>query len=323
MFDAAYGEEAPSKQGIVAKCGLNSKETPARKSHKSTCVETQALVPSSSAGGFQMPMPTPAQIQQWQMTMMMFQQMSQGGHAGSPFGLQVFQKDRQQKAFNRAPKALADAQAESQTDFQGEGAEEAEMETPPGRQSMFALPAPAPSNKSPAEQVEIMANSLKAKEMARRAENEEKKAEEDEKVKKPAAAKGKAKAKAKGKPEAKVEAKAKAKASAKAKATAKAKAEAEATAMAKAETEPKAKKPKFAFVEHEGPVEDQVPPEQGDGTFHWRGGKIHRNEKTSCWRVFLRRTDKVDKKIRFIAEDLRESFHRALRLIEEADKNVE
>ncbi|CAK9054415.1 unnamed protein product [Durusdinium trenchii] len=51
-------------------------------------------------------------------------------------------------------------------------------------------------------------------------------------------------------------------------------------------------------------------------TFFWRGGKVHRSDRASCWRVFLCAGDRNDKKVAFKG-DCQAAFVRALRMIEE------
>ena len=90
-------------------------------------------------------------------------------------------------------------------------------------------------------------------------------------------------------------AEAKAKAKAKAKATAKATAKAKATPKAPAQGLPQ-------------------PIGKGQGTFFYKDGKIHRGDRDSCWRVFLHRGDRCDRKVPWKG-DLQASWRRALQMI--------
>ena len=58
-----------------------------------------------------------------------------------------------------------------------------------------------------------------------------------------------------------------------------------------------------------------TPPKPGDGTFHYKNGKIHRNDRTSCWRVFINKNDRCDKKVLFKGDEV-SSFRKALAMIE-------
>ena len=58
-----------------------------------------------------------------------------------------------------------------------------------------------------------------------------------------------------------------------------------------------------------------TPPKPGAGTFHYKNGKIHRNDRSSCWRVFVNKTDRCDKKILFKGDEV-SSFRKALAMIE-------
>ena len=57
------------------------------------------------------------------------------------------------------------------------------------------------------------------------------------------------------------------------------------------------------------------PPKSGEGTLLYKGGKIHRSDRLSAWRVFIRSSDRCDKKIAWNGDE-RASFKRALALIE-------
>ncbi|CAK8991173.1 unnamed protein product [Durusdinium trenchii] len=58
------------------------------------------------------------------------------------------------------------------------------------------------------------------------------------------------------------------------------------------------------------------PPDPWTGTFYWGSGKVHKNPKSACWRAFVHKTDKNDRKVK-LGDDLTASFHRALEIIEE------
>lgn len=59
-----------------------------------------------------------------------------------------------------------------------------------------------------------------------------------------------------------------------------------------------------------------APPQSGDGTSHWKGGKIHRSDRARCWRVFIKSTDRNDKKVLWHDDEVA-SFKRALSIIEQ------
>ena len=58
------------------------------------------------------------------------------------------------------------------------------------------------------------------------------------------------------------------------------------------------------------------PPKSGEGTFHWKGGKIHRSDRGLCWRVFLKSSDRNDRKVLWHGDE-KASFKRALAMIEQ------
>ena len=58
------------------------------------------------------------------------------------------------------------------------------------------------------------------------------------------------------------------------------------------------------------------PPKSGEGTLLYKGGKIHRSDRLRAWRVFIRSSDRCDKKIAWKGDEVA-SFKRALALIQE------
>ena len=56
-------------------------------------------------------------------------------------------------------------------------------------------------------------------------------------------------------------------------------------------------------------------PKPGGGTFHYKNGKIHRNDRSSCWLVFINKSDRCDKKVLFKGDEV-SSFRKALAMIE-------
>ena len=88
----------------------------------------------------------------------------------------------------------------------------------------------------------------------------------------------------------------------------------------KAKAKPKATDKSEDAKSAEAPMEDgselPPPPVPWNGTFFWKGGKIHKNPKSTSWRCFVSCSDRNDFKIKF-GDDETASFHRALRLIEE------
>ena len=105
-----------------------------------------------------------------------------------------------------------------------------------------------------------------------------------------------------------------------------------ATARAKAKAQPKAlptAAPKAAAasakagakavaksVGKPGPKRKVHPcPQPGEGTFFWQGGKVHRNDRSSCWRVFINKSDRCDRKIHWKGDE-QGTFERALKMIE-------
>ena len=96
---------------------------------------------------------------------------------------------------------------------------------------------------------------------------------------------------------------------AKAKAKAKCKAKAKATAKGKAKatkTEPKS----------EAIAPEAVPPimKKGDPTVYYRGGKVHRN--TDCFRVFVKASDRCDRKVRIWEGQEQECWLKAIGIID-------
>lgn len=61
------------------------------------------------------------------------------------------------------------------------------------------------------------------------------------------------------------------------------------------------------------------PPKSGEGTFHWKGGKVHRSDRTGSWRVFIKASDRCDRKILWRGDEV-SSFRKALQMIEDGNK---
>ena len=57
------------------------------------------------------------------------------------------------------------------------------------------------------------------------------------------------------------------------------------------------------------------PPKAGEGTLFYGSGKIHRSDKSSCWRVFINKSDKIDKKVYWKGSEA-DSFKKALDMID-------
>ena len=94
------------------------------------------------------------------------------------------------------------------------------------------------------------------------------------------------------------------------------KAKAKAKAKAKGKASPKAVcTPKKTPGVTKGSPKTITPPKPGDGTFHYKNGKIHRNDRSSCWRVFINKTDRCDKKVLCKGDEV-SSFRKALAMIE-------
>ncbi len=76
------------------------------------------------------------------------------------------------------------------------------------------------------------------------------------------------------------------------------------------------KRPAAAAGCSAGPPGKRPPvPEQGAGTTWYNGGKIHRSDRSACWRVFVCSSDRVDRKVNWKG-DLKGSWSRALDVID-------
>lgn len=186
--------------------------------------------------------------------------------------------------------------------FQSDGSPAAgsQEESPPA-EPVLALPD-LPVALSPEEQQKLVADAKAAKSEAKDAEPKAK-----------AKSKGKAKAKASAKSNGK--AKSNPKSKAKSKAAAGSKASGSEPAATVEEAHPKAKVDRKVYR-----LGDALPgvPAQGDPTAWYRAGKIHRN--SGCFRVFLRSSDRCDKKIKITDGNEQEAWEKALGLI---DKSLE
>lgn len=70
-------------------------------------------------------------------------------------------------------------------------------------------------------------------------------------------------------------------------------------ALAARAEERKAMKRPAAAAEAEDAPEPKMPKKQGEPAAHYNGGKILRSDTQLCWRVFLKATDKPDKRVPF------------------------
>ena len=95
---------------------------------------------------------------------------------------------------------------------------------------------------------------------------------------------------------------------------AKAKAQAKAKALAKVKADKGSTKESTTKVS-EAKTKKPSPPKAGEGTVFYKSGKIHRNDRSSCWRVFINKSDRNDKKVYWKGSEA-DSFKRALALID-------
>ena len=100
------------------------------------------------------------------------------------------------------------------------------------------------------------------------------------------------------------------------KAKPKAKGKAKGKAKAKASMKKPAASCSKGAVKKDHQTKLPSPPKSGEGTLLYKGGKIHRSDRLSAWRVFVRSSDRCDKKIAWKGDEVA-SFKRALALIEE------
>lgn len=303
IIDRFYTPEDPPL-GLLEAPSLPSAVLPLRTSHKSVAASSSHQLvpvaktqPPAPAGPTTSPMDFMQNPNQMMQMMQMFQplmQMAQlfqnmqaggdggSGQAASLANLQVFTPPTQGRrlSFHGNP---GNEPAKSPPD-------DSQQEKDTGDKPVLALPD-LPEALSPQEQAKLVANATKERQEAKAAEP-------------------KAEPKAKGKAKAKAKAKTAAKAAAKAKTAAKA-----ASAPKKEKPQAKAKtKPEDRKVYDL----DERPPraELGDATTWYRSGKIHVN--SGCYRVFLRATDRCDRKIRILDGQEDQCWEKALKLIDES-----
>lgn len=298
LVNTCYAADDPPL-GLMEAPGLSSKALPLRTTHKSVaatgsqlCVAAKApALPAAPAVGFQMGDPSAVQtmmqmLQPLMGMMQFFQNMHNGGDGssgqatGGLSNLQVFTPPTHSRRLSY--------QNQNNDAARSPPADESQQETPPP-QSVLALPD-LPPTLSPEEQAKLVADATKERQEAKAAEPK-------------AGAKAKAKAKAKGK------AKAKSQTATKAAPKATVKAAAKAKGKAKAKVKPEDRK--VYSKDDERPPR----PELGDPTTWYRSGKIHINQ--GCFRVFLRVTDRCDRKIRILPGQEQECWEKALSLIDE------
>ena len=281
------------------------------------CRKTSKLVRGDSDLSQQSAAPM-MQMQQLMAQMMHHVMMQQSGAPSEAPGaslanLHVFKPNRSNKAersIAEEPSAQSQASASAQPELQASASSQPELQASTRAQPwlqastsaqpelqasasaqpaalanpLFDLDVPAkPNNFRPEQQFQIMNEAFDRRSAANR-ENSGGPAGEDG-SKKPAP-KGKAKAKAK----------------------AKSKAAAKRTPM-------KVAKPQLKPAAKSTPPKVPGPPMAGEGTFFWKDGKIHRSDRAQCWRVFICKSDRVDKKVPWCGDETA-SFRRALRLIE-------
>ena len=280
LWAASYANEGPNKQGGNA--GLLPGNFPARKSNRA-CKNK-----AGSAGEEQQGM---SDFMQRMCTT--FMEAFAGGMSGaSPAscglnGLQVFQQQKKNKALPApapfAAAALADQASSPSQDLQGMGSKAADAGAVL-KQDLFDLPAaplPATNDLAKAEEKQPQGQFGVMADAFQ--------ARELSKKHPPS---GKPKAKAKGKAKAKPVAKDAGKTPTK-------------KGLPKAKASPKsaAKLPR--------------PPKKGEGTMFWKEGKIHRSDRDGCWRVFVHRSNRVDKKVYWKGDEA-SAWKRALDMIEAA-----
>ena len=316
LYDRAYLEEKPFQKGATM-TGLGAHVVPYRGSH--TLVRDSKSQGSSSSTtdplGFCM------QFMQAACAHMM-RGGSQEPFPGLP-GFEVFAGKRKNKALEDA---LPGASATSKLSIKDKDREDSSQNTTESQASngntsqkpsphlepaaetsmnennkLFDLNLPAAKKPADASKhLEEMAEALSARTKARKtAKAEEKEASSDGSAPAKPAAKGKAKAKAKSKASCPKVKKTEVK-----------------TAMPKTPKGKGSKKdsPQSSEKHTRASAEQQQAPPQGE-TFFWGGGKVHRSDRTQCWRVFLCKTDRNDKKVAFKG-DPHASFVKALQLIE-------
>ena len=95
----------------------------------------------------------------------------------------------------------------------------------------------------------------------------------------------------------------------------KGKAKAKATAKTKVKADKGSTKSKTTTKVSGAKSKKPSPPKAGEGTLFYGSGKIHRSDKSSCWRVFINKSDKIDKKVYWKGSEA-DSFKKALDMID-------
>ena len=93
-----------------------------------------------------------------------------------------------------------------------------------------------------------------------------------------------------------------------------------AKAKAKAKAKTKVKADKGSTKSNTTKVSEATskkpsPPKAGEGTVFYKSGKIHRSDHSSCWRVFLHKSDRNDRKVYWKGSEA-DSFKKALSMID-------
>ena len=335
VFNRVFPEDLQPVQDCTATLGLSA-GLPSRKSHGSVKEKRKQPLPETMAAA----MPEGAGMMQmmWQMLNMMQHQNT----SADPLGLEVFASKRR-----KAPKAIMDKENEDAANDPAAGgissstamvpkspptttprlsapekSPESTQSTPPAPEKKAFVTSPE-GTKGPEEYVADLQAALKSREKSRTAMKQDDTQDDEGDVlvmKKPAAkAKSTAKKKEEDKESKEVDIAAVKKIAAKPKTGAKSAPQASAS-KGKAKAKPKATDKSEDAKSAEAPMEDgselPPPPVPWNGTFFWKGGKIHKNPKSTSWRCFVSCSDRNDFKIKF-GDDETASFHRALRLIEE------
>ena len=327
VFDRVFPPDNQPVQECTASLGMSA-GLPSRKSHGSVKGKRKQSFPETMSTAME---EAPNMMMQM-MSMFQMMMMQQQGMSADSLGLEVFANKRPKKA----PKAIMDKPAEEPGDNDAAEGPRASTSSPPTttpRQSapqktpesaQSTPPAPAKQlfatspegTKSPEDYVANLQAALKSREKSKAQQKKDNRQddEEEEPVRKKPAAKAKSIAK---KTEEEKESKEVDSASVK-KTAAKAKAAAKSAPKASAgKAKPKAAvKSAAAEPPREGASELPNPPVPWNGTFFWLEGKVHRNPAATCWRVFINKSDRNDKKVKF-GDDEIASFHKALRLIED------
>ena len=292
LYNAAYSDEKPSEKGVTM-MGVQAHVVPYRDTHSMV----RSAKPSGSSA-----MSSESFCMQFMHAVSKMMQGQGGCQDGLP-GFEVFASKRKNKALANAPSAAGES-SRSKLALEDRKAEqhESQEEKPAEEQKQKGLfDLKLPEGKQPADpkdQLDAMVGTFNARSKARKIEREE------EKDTSPNEAPPKAKAKAKAKGKAKSVCK-------------------KVTKTAVKQSPPKTPKktsckkgsPQSSEKQPRGSAEQQKAPLAGQ-TFFWHGGKVHRSDRASCWRVFLCAGDRNDKKVAFKG-DCQSAFVRALRMIEE------